>query len=506
MKNLLILTTYFFSTLFANTNTSETFSRDRLVEFYDVFLLEEKDILATVGLTTGSNTNNRDPFTPPPNPPPPPFKTNLLPVVLVNDSGLPDADVYVLVTTGAETNGTQYWGSVNTSPGSNFGVVSYVTVSGQNGSTYTVSLSQLPVGSTGRVLYLPAISGGIIWFSMGSALNMPSTGNAITQPNFTNPTDPNYNINYDIFELAYVPTGSPAVACDATAVSFFSIPLYGYLAGATSEASNTGLYQPRSYIMAQAAAMLNSTVENAQWNKLLLQNGSTIVRLLSTGKSISTTTEFDVNYLDNPGAYGYSYIGDIWDGGTSAYYHMNPLNITVTVTNPPANAGTWTYAGNVPTTGPNTGKLVFMAVTGGAPATMSFPVPSTSTTPPGTDSFQIFSGINFNSTASPTAGDVNDALSKLVQEAIIAGLLPTTNMVDLTYLADNQANFYTVNSNLSSTGQSKGPWYDVYSKALHSLGSIYTYAFDEPLWPNVLLSSPFTNNQTYIGITINSVQ
>jgi hypothetical protein len=106
----------------------------------------------------------------------------------------------------------------------------------------------------------------------------------------------------------------------------------------------------------------------------------------------------------------------------------------------------------------------------------------------------------------PTAGTAADAVSKLFEEAVIAGLVPTTDTLSLTYLSNNQSNFYKVNSNLSSTGQSTGPWFDVYSKALHGLGSIYTYGFDEPLWPQVLLTGPFVNNSTYIGITIGNCE
>ena len=136
---------------------------------------------------------------------------------------------------------------------------------------------------------------------------------------------------------------------------------------------------------------------------------------------------------------------------------------------------------------------------------VTFPAPATSPTPTGTTTFDIFSAINFI-TPLPTAGTAADAISKLVQESIIASLIPTTDTLSLSYLPAHQSSYYTVNSNLSSPGGTTGPWYDLYSKTLHSIGSIYTYGFDEPLWPQVLIGSPFTNGVTYVGITIGSVQ
>ena len=56
------------------------------------------------------------------------------------------------------------------------------------------------------------------------------------------------------------------------------------------------------------------------------------------------------------------------------------------------------------------------------------------------------------------------------------------------------------------TGQASGPWLDLYSKALHGLGAIYTFGFDEPLFPDVqLVSVPLIEGQTYFGLTIGNL-
>jgi hypothetical protein len=195
--------------------------------------------------------------------------------------------------------------------------------------------------------------------------------------------------------------------------------------------------------------------------------------------------------LDNAASYGYSYINDIWTGGSSFY-----RNHTLTMTIPNGSLQTYTGVINVGntitlTSSPSGYQVVFAAPTTSAPTT----------------SFNIFSGVTLvQSDTSPGAAD-GVQLFKLFEEAIIAGLVPTTNTLSNPYLAANQASFYTTNPNLSPAGQTKGPWYDLYSKALHSLGFIYTFAFDEPLWPQVqIFSNTLEANSTYLGITIGNVQ
>lgn len=458
--------------------------------FYDAYLAEQRALDDLVGLAKGGRHPNS--FSPPPNPPPPAFVTGYLPLVIVNNSGYPDSSVYVLIT-GKDLSSTNSWGSVAT----NTGIVTLQNVaSGQNSTSYMVQISSLPRSSTGRVLYLPQTISGLVWFSIGSALSMGVSDGEIVQPNPTSPADSNYYTVYDIFEYDFQVGASPQVSCDATAVSFFSIPQYGYLAGATSSASNTGLYQPRDYIIDYVAAAFNGAVQNSQWNKLVLSSGGNYLRVLSTMKSMSIPA-FDSNYLDNSAAYGYSYISNIWDGDGS-FYKTNDCTMSVTVTSP--STATYTYTGSV-----QPDNTFLFVEEGGIGDPVTFLAPVNSDTQTNNTSYLIFAAQNLTvagGAPQPTAGTAADAVSKLFEEAVIAGLVPTTDTLSLSYLSANQSNFYTVNANLQAAGQSNGPWYDLYSKALHSLGSIYTFGFDEPLWPQVLLTGPFNNNSTYIGITI----
>lgn len=489
MRYLLILIASLSSAL---AHSDDTFSRERLVAFYDTFFCEEKGDLSAAGLTPPCS-GNLNPFVPPPNPPVPPFKAGLLPIVIVNNSTLPDSQVYVVLTGKDQTTQIQAFVSIDPSTGEG----TLVTANpGDNATNYALLLSQLPTVSNGRVIYLPHIIGGEVWFSMQQKLNMPvDAPHNIVQPNFLSPSDPNYYTNFDIFEVAYTSNSTPNIAADATAVSFFSIPLYGYISTPSSSNNTTGLYHPRSFIMSHAQNAFSTYAhppEVTQWNNLFLKNGGTILRLLSTGKAISNTPTpiFDQNYLDNAASYGFSYISDIWTSLTS-FYRMHPLVLTI------PNGSLETYTGVINpdntitfTSAPSAYQVVFSAPTTTAPTT----------------SFNIFSAVTLvQSDTSPGAAD-GVQLFKLFEEAIIAGLVPTANTLSNPYLLANQSNYYNVNTNLRSPGQSKGPWYDLYSKALHSLGLIYTFGFDEPLWPQVQIFSNALEPTTYLGITIGSIQ
>ncbi|MEI8301185.1 MAG: beta-1,3-glucanase family protein, partial [Chlamydiota bacterium] len=437
-----------------------------------------------------------DPFSPPSNPPAPPFKNGLLPMVLVNNSGYPDSQVYVVLTAnGIKGKNSQSWGQIDISYGSNYGVATLVKATvGENATSYSYPLSALPRGSSGRVIYLPQLQTGLVWFSIGSPLNMPVVAGGIQHPSYTNPTDPNYATVFDSFELTYLASGSPQISTDASAVSAFSMPLYGYLAGATSVSSNTGLYQPRSYIMNQLATTLATAKEYPQWDQLILKQNGKVLRCLSPGQSISASA-FDRNYLDDSASYGYSYLSDLY-----AYYDGTPtLNMTVLTTVPSA---TYNYVGTA-----SGNVFTFTSSDPGADTPISFRALNSGSTPTSTTTYNIFEGLNlFDPVNQPVAGTAKDAVSKLFQEAIMAGILPTTNTVSLASLVSNQAGYYKVNPLLSGTGTTTGPWYNLYSKALHALGYIYTFAYDDALWPQVLLGGPFVNNSTYLGITIGNSQ
>lgn len=504
MKSFLSLCCFSLSMCYASHDT--TFSLDRLEAFYVEYLTEEKDILAEAGLSNAAFNGNRvSPLPAPPasqtiTPPAAPatIQAGYLPIVIENTSGYLDSEVYVFFegrspVGPSDPPGAQVFVNINTlnGEGSNLTVNSSL-----NGSTYSYALSELPYasGASGpRVVYLPEIDSALMLISFNDKLNIPVTSaNKITNPSFVNPNDPNYNTIWDQVEIEFNTLATPPVDTDATAVSFFSIPMQIYLNQADSLSNKSGLTQSRSSLMTylnSCFATVPSSPENLEWQKLTLYNGTTPLRVVSPGNSIAAGG-FDMNYLDNRASYLYSYLADIWYGSLG-FYQDNTLSIEI--------PGGKIYSGKA------SGNTI--TLTSGSDSVTLGPV---QTGPGYTNSttYNIFSGLNIFSNATNNADAIQ--VSKAFEEAIIAGIVPTTSLINASLLTTLGVfkPYYQINPNLSRFGQTKGPWYDLYSKALHACGLIYTYAYDEPLWPSVLLTSEYIYNQpnpndnSYIGITI----
>lgn len=482
-----------FCSFFSLNAGPASFSLDYFESFYNSYMCGEKNFLSKAGLSSSCSIGSfpTPPLaTPPPDPAPPPFMAGRLPVVLVNNSGLPDTEVFILVQGRVPTNGPQVFVHFD---GSGVGTNTVVSA-GDNGSNYTLPLSSFPVSGNGHVFYLEQIDSALVFISMDHDLNIPVLATGIADPAFNNPNDPygNYNTIWDQVELAYVNT-TPNIAVDATAVSFFSLPLYCFLSTpAPGSGSNCGLSQTRSTLMSyfqEVYAAVPPPPESGQWSNLILRNGSTVLRMLSPGKAMAAGF-FDDDYSDDRAAYGYSYLFDVWSGPNS-FYRRNTLSIEI--------PGGAIYSGKVQSD--NSLLLTWNGnvVRFGAPATGPDYLSSTS--------YQIFSGVNLTSSATIPADGIQ--VSKAFEEAVIAGIVPTTQLINASTLNTLSVfrPYYQIDTNLSADGQGSGPWYDLYSRSLHACGLIYSFAYDEPLWPEVLLQSDtLVPNSTYIGITIGNSQ
>ncbi len=454
-------------------------------------------------------------FTPPDNPTqsqyPPFYDDTHLPIVFVNDSGLSDNEVFILIL-GTNTGGSQVFIDFDNSGVGTLHVVS----EGENGSTYSKSIQEFPAANPdeGVVAYVPYITGAVIYISFGSKLNIPVNSGGIAEPAFTNPADPNYTTVFDTFEFAYLSTPTQ-ISANATAVSFFGIPLYGFISTPDpGTLFNTGLFQPRNFVQTQVELCFQNEpsfpsgiVGANDWPNLVLKNSGDFLRTISTQNGMAASPPLmSVNYLDNATQYGYSYLSDIWYGGGAHFKSATLLLTTPSVVIGGMNVN-YTYTGSVNVSD----EFEFTNVDAGK-VVLKPPTPSGGTGQ--TTSLSIFQGnftamIDYGKTTA--TGDQPTQVTKLFQEAVIAGLIPTppptppdsitdNNFVDVK-LSDLKSSFYTDNGNLNAGGST--PWYDLYSRAFHAFGNIYTYAFDEPLWPEVQISSQlFTPNQTFLQIWI----
>jgi Beta-1,3-glucanase/Bacterial Ig-like domain (group 3) len=426
-----------------------------------------------------------------------------LPIVFENRTGLPDTEIYIVVLgKDFETCASQAFVQFENKDGFNsVGELKLADSILLNGSQFTQSLSEFSQSNGQYIAYIPYIQSGIIYFSYGSVLDMkvvptsapapPPTcpaGFGIQQPSPTDTSSDNYKIIFDVYEFNFDQNNNGQIFTNATAVSFHAIPLYAYLSTANTEIKTTGLFQPRNYILSCVEETFLAAPTAPAWDGLVLKDLGETLRIMSPGKGMNASTPLmDINYLDNAGTYGYSYIDDIWSGGAGSFYRTTPLVLEIP-------AGSFeTYTGVIDA---GTQAITWTSSPSGHVVTFD---PPTTTLP--TTTSMIFSGQDLTVTDDSMLGD-GVQISKLFQEGIISSLVPTASTLSETYLTDNKASYYTHNSNLTPA-EPTGPWYCLYSKALHGFGSIYTFAFDEPLWPDVqLVSDAFIEGSTFLAINL----
>lgn len=479
---------------------NDTFSSTRLQNFFSEFTCEQKNELNKAGLTPPCTENPWspvtpiDPLAPPPNPPTPPLMTNYLPIVIVNNSGLHDSEVFIVMTVGSDKFMEFDAAGVGTLQGAS---------PGQATDKYSKSLFDLPTGSTGRVIYLEQdatvqLASGNLWFSLGQSLSITvNAGPAIAQPSAVPSIgNPNSYTPFDFFEITINPQNSPpdvaALFCDLTAVTDFSIPLYGFLSTpAPSTPTNLGFYQPQKYIFSQVATDFANAPESTQWNKLsIMSPANETIRILSTQLSISmnpsslSPDSFNYEYLNSTS--GFNYLSDVLN-----YYSTNTLTIT---TPPVPGFGSITYSGNTVI------ATETIMVTSASNGDMLIDLSEADIT------FNLF-GSNGPTITGSAPASVQVELNKIFTQSIITGLIPTTQDLTKPFLNEpsTRETFYQFNSNLSTTDQT-GPWYDLYSKSLHKLADVYTSGYDDEIYDGVQLVSQTIETSgptpTYIGITI----
>lgn len=479
---------------------------------------------------------------PPPPPSTPPPMAGYLPIVLQNDSGYDNTNIYCVLFGSLPGTDQICFAEFDTTTGK--GTLIPIAL-GQNSINYSFTISQMPTYSGGdinsRVIYLPHIVGSRLYFSLNQPLNMSvvttetSLGLGINTPNFTNQTDPNFSTPFDWYEIAF--GNDNVIGANGTGVDAFCLPLYGYIS-TPNEGSNTDSGVPisreemfqdmRNAIAANATNENGLTPEGIQWQNLitLYDNGGVDenFRIISPFKASEITTtdttnpklaQFDPNYLDNEAAYGFSYLKEIWYGN-NAYYKTHDLYIEIPIDQIPGVRSRKHYNGRVN----EKNQFVFTQVDRVAgpenKVILRAPTSPSQTFPPKTTTQQIFGGEDL--TESQLISDSPDGIqcSKFLEELIVSGLapisrayipnLPPEQQQPLTeeFMNGSQLLLYQKNANLSKLGQTTGPWYSLYAKALHDFTfrlakqegilpkitpTTYAFAYDEPLWPQVLITS-----------------
>lgn len=503
MKHIFLLFSIF--SFFALEGASDTFSPDRLITFSEQAVLEQNVVINTAPVN-------------------PIYMPGYVLVQVTNTTGQPDSNVYILVK-GLNGNGQQSYLNIFQGIGTP-APVNYSTFS----TTYSYQLSSLPGTNNNRFFYIqdPFISGRV-YFSINYPLLLAiATDSATGQPTIVDPSnfslnDPNYYTLYDKFEFTYNPPAPGAnLYINPTAVDFFSLPIslqmVNPIAGSLS-ASGFNISRNTVLTGAQSVVTTNDLTSSQVWSNLFLpyylnpNSGSptlsTYLRITSpasaTGPGSTTVNPshaFPDDYLSNAATYGFDYIGNAWN----FYNTGNQLNIDASEIaiffgpgpSSPLFPSYYQFSGTV------NGSNEFVFTNNLAPPnnyTWTMQMPTTA--------YPFFAGAGFtdDGEANNTPGAI---IVRQITSAFDVGLFPENftagNFMNQAYFEANKSSYFTNNPQWGVPGATNGPFYDLYSKSLHSFGlPIYTFAYDDELGQDGTLIGNVEQLQSSIMVTLPAV-
>ncbi|AXG71750.1 glucan endo-1,3-beta-glucosidase [Kordia sp. SMS9] len=177
-------------------------------------------------------------------------------------------------------------------------------------SAVAVKLSSLPSSTSpkGNIINMPHINSGIVYLSFGKAI----TFSGLVPPDFANPSNPNFNITYDKFEISFLPTdGFPYI--DITNVDFFCVPLQ--LEETLSNGTKNG---PKGFSVDQATVFtsFSSNLKANNWSAIIqeIKNTTTqkfeVLRVIAPNKALveqpPVSHKFDASLFQH-------YVDHVWD-------------------------------------------------------------------------------------------------------------------------------------------------------------------------------------------------
>ena len=355
-------------------------------------------------------------------------------------------------------------------------------------SAYSYSMSTLsaPVPNAPVVIYIPPVISGRAFVSLNDSLDIPMTRAAdgtvsIQAPSLGNPTDGNYNLIYDKFEYTYTPnaSGQETFWIDTTSVDDFSLPIALSYTDPVTQAVQLNGYtnQDRTTVMNGITGVL-AQYGNKDWQTLEVTDDVSGTGTIMRVDAPNTSPSFNPSYLtptNSPFNYVNALINYLEAGNT--------LSVDCAEVYPGGTpAGTYTYTYNGTATN---GKISFVN---------NPPAPTAPTTIT-IDLAAATSGEFFGPGVAPLDtpdGTVRSVIVKNLTALFSVGLLPAPSGTALSpsyFKAEKAANaYYQVNSIFNGTGYkaytyTKGPWYDLYAKAVHSTSAnpVYAFAFDDVL-------------------------
>lgn len=345
---------------------------------------------------------------------------------------------------------------------------------------------------------IPMVNSGRIYISVGMPMDLQVSefNHKIIDSDGFKPRDSNYYTLHDKIEFSYNSYGS---WINPTAVDFFSLPIRIEQPGAAPHLKAAGVYESFVQVFSMLKNVVNchDTTDTSIWSKLFIHykhdNGEeTPLRFVAPGKAMTqclpNTKCFDQKYLNNPQSYGFNYIDQVWE-----YYKHHTLIIDASELKNHFSLDHYLLTGNVVGN-----EFIF---TSGTQIVEKIKKPSLS--------IPFFAGAgnefnHYNNT--PKA-----IIIRQLTSAFEAGLLPAPHgtVIDKNYFKSQKeaGNYYQMNPLLPQSKQ--GPWYDLYAKALHSIGEdqpIYAFAYDDALGQDGTLHDPNAKNISPVIITLGSLE
>jgi hypothetical protein len=357
------------------------------------------------------------------------------------------------------------------------------------------------------LLYIPHLQSGRCMVSLNYKMTMTPVLGAgaysLAEPNINSTVDPNTGILFDKFEFSYDTTGTQGTFyIDPTAVDFFAIPITLTLNGNSSGAP---LGARRDSLMNTMRATLKKydQTSNSIWGSLAMYDvtKTTVLRLAAP----YLAPGFDTTYLTNAATYGISYkkalmnhylstgdsIGincdELFESGEEVYDIYKQL--------PAQDPGAYIFYGKMSNVGNDTVWSFTNNPTTGNAVTRTVNMSEA-------NSYDFFApGVAPFDTPDET---IKSIIVRQITAAFTVGLLPAPNatMLDSAYLNAPSSNpYYSLNSRLPGATASNGPWYNLYTRAVHSaIPQLYAFAFDDELGQSGTLTSTVPSDTVTVTI------
>ncbi|KAI9047736.1 hypothetical protein LZ554_008446 [Drepanopeziza brunnea f. sp. 'monogermtubi'] len=174
----------------------------------------------------------------------------------------------------------------------------------------------IPLGPPGssKIVTIPRIAGGRIWFSIDSSLTFRlNPGPGLVEPSVSNPSDPNYKLNWGFCEFTF---NNFQLFANISYVDFVSIPIALNLIN-TAGAKQSVIGIPKNGLQRVVQGLIDQNAKDGKgWDKLVVRasNGS-VLRALSPNTGIVMDSSLFQGYYD-------AYVNAIWDK-----YSRAPLTV-----------------------------------------------------------------------------------------------------------------------------------------------------------------------------------